>query len=106
MGLRSGLQDFKTFSNELITIVGVTNATVKCNDWSAKDVKVTIVEDGRRPIIARDLFPHLKHSLNQSTEVLNFNKNQCPIKQKSSRFSKSYLPNQKISQKHLKIHIS
>ena len=41
----SELQDLKTFLNDLIMIIGVFNITAKCNDWLAKDAKVTVVED-------------------------------------------------------------
>ena len=47
--------DLKTFSNELIKTIGVINTSVKCNEWAAKNVNVTVVEGGHRPIIGRDL---------------------------------------------------
>ena len=34
----SGLQDLKTLSNDIIKIVVINDSTVKCNDWSTKDV--------------------------------------------------------------------
>ena len=43
--------DLKTFSNELIKTIEVINTSVKCNDWSAINVNVTVVEDDHRPII-------------------------------------------------------
>ena len=55
-------QDLKTFSNQLIKTIGVINTTVKCNGWSIMNVKVTVVEDGHRPIIDRDLFPQISRS--------------------------------------------
>ena len=75
------MQDLKTFSHDIINIVGVTNTTVKCNDWSAKDVKAAVTEVGHQLIIGRDLFSQLGLSLNQSKLIVNVNQNQCPIKQ-------------------------
>ena len=67
----SGLQDLRTFPNDIIKITGVINITVKCNYWLAKDVMKTVVEDGRRPIIASDLFPQLGLSVIQSRDNNN-----------------------------------
>ena len=51
------MHDLKIFSNDLIKIIGVIKISIKCNDWVATDVDVTVVEDGHRRIIGRDLFP-------------------------------------------------
>ena len=53
---------------------------VKFNDWIATIVNFTVIEDGHRPIIGRDLFPQIGFSLTQSKQVLNFETNQCIIK--------------------------
>ena len=53
------IHDLKTFSNDIIKIVGVINTSIECNDWIAAGVDVTVVEDGHKPIIGRDLFPKL-----------------------------------------------
>ena len=42
---------FKTFSNDLIKTIGVIKTSIKCNDWVATGVNVTVVEDSHRPII-------------------------------------------------------
>ena len=63
------MHDLETFSNDLIKIIGVIKTSIKCNDWVATDVDVTIVEDGHRPIIGRDLFPKLGFSLTQTNQV-------------------------------------
>ena len=52
----SVMHDLRTFLNDIIIIVGVITTTVNCNNCTAKDVKVTIVEVGHRPVIGRDLF--------------------------------------------------
>ena len=78
------LHDLKTFSNDIIKIVGVINTSIKCNDWIATGIDVTVVEDGHRPIIGRDLFPKLGFSVIQMKQVANIDQNQCPIKRQIS----------------------
>ena len=78
------IHDLKTFSNDIIKIVGVINTSIKCNDWIATGVDVTVVEDGHRPIIGRDLFPKLGFSVIQLKQVANIDQNQCPIKRQIS----------------------
>ena len=74
------IHGLKTFSNAIIKIVGVINTSIECNDWIATGVDVTVVEDGHRPIIGRDLFPKLGFSLTQLKQVANIDQNQCLIK--------------------------
>ena len=74
------LHDLKTFSNDIIKIIGVINTSIKCNDSVATGVDVTAVEDGHRPIIGRDLFPKLSFSLTQLKQIANVDQNQCLIK--------------------------
>ena len=74
------MHDLKIFSNDIIKIVGVINTSIQCNDWTATGVDVTVVEDGHRPIIGRDLFSMLGFSLTQMKQVANINQNQCLIK--------------------------
>ena len=78
------IHDLKTFSNDIIKIVGVINTSIKCNDWIATGADVTVVEDGHRPIIGRDLFPKLGFSVIQLKQVVNIDQNQCPIKRQIS----------------------
>ena len=59
------IHDLKTFFNDIIKIVGVIISSIKCNDWIATGVNVTVVEDGHRPIIGRDIFSKLGFSLTQ-----------------------------------------
>ena len=73
-------QDLKIFSKELNKTIGVINTTVRCKDWIVTNVNVTVVEDGHRPIIDRNLFPQFGFSLMQSKQVLNITQNQCLIK--------------------------
>ena len=74
------MHDLKIFSNDLIKIIGLIKTSIKCNDWVASGVDVTVVDDGHRPIIGRDLFSKLGFSLTQWKQVANVDKNQCLIK--------------------------
>ena len=67
------MHDLKTFSNDIIKIVGLINTSIQCNDWIATGVNVTVVEYGHRPIIERDLFSNLGFSLTQLKQVANIN---------------------------------
>ena len=78
------IHDLKTFSNDIIKIVGVIDTSIKCNDWIATGVDVTVVEDGHRSIIGRDLFPKLGLSLTHLKQVANIDQNQCLIKKEIS----------------------
>ena len=48
---------------------------MKCNDWEAVNVIVTLVEVSHRPITGRYLFPQLEISLTQTKQVSNVNQN-------------------------------
>ena len=74
------IHDLKTFIIDIIKIFGVINTSIQCNDWIATGVDVTVVEDGHRPIIGRDLFSNLGFSLTQLKQIANFDQNQCLIK--------------------------
>ena len=74
------IHDLKTFSYDIIKITGVINTPIKCNDWIATGVDVTVVKDGHRPIIGRDLISKLGFSLTQLKQVANIDQNQCLIK--------------------------
>ena len=78
------IHDLKTFSNDIIKIIGINKTSIKCNDWIATDVDVTVVEDGHRLIIGRDLFPKLGFSVIKSKQVANIDQNKCPIKRQIS----------------------
>ena len=73
------MHELKTFSNDLFKTIGVIKTSVKCNNWVATGVNVTVVEDVHRPIIGRDLFPQLGLSLTQTKQVSNIDQNQCLI---------------------------
>ena len=74
------IHDLKIFSNDIIKISHVINTSIKCNDWIATGIDVTVVEDGHRPIIGLDLFSKLGFSITQLKQVANIDQNQCLIK--------------------------
>ena len=74
------IHDLKIFSNDIIKFFGVINTSIKCNDWIATGVDVTVLEDGHRPIIGRDLFSKLGFSLTQLKKVANIDQDQCLTK--------------------------
>ena len=52
-------RDLKTFSNEPIKFPGHLETTVTYNNWTCKDARLTILENGHKIIIGRDLFNSL-----------------------------------------------
>ena len=52
-------RNLKTFSNEPIKIFGYLESTVAYNQWKDRAAMVTVVEDGHKNIIGRDLFTTL-----------------------------------------------
>ena len=77
------IHDLKIFSNDIIKTSGVINTSIKCNDWIATGIDVTVVEGGHRPIIGRDLFSKLGFSLAQLKQVANIDQNQRLIKKQN-----------------------
>ena len=49
-------RNLKTFSNEPIKVLGHLETTVTYNQWKDRAAMLTLVEDGHRNIIGRDLF--------------------------------------------------
>ena len=74
------MHELRTFSKYLINTIGVIKSSIKCNDWIATGVNVTVIEDGHRPRIRRDLFPQIGLLLTQTKQVANVDQNQCLIK--------------------------
>ena len=60
---------FETFSKDIIKMICVIVTSVKCSDWTAEDVKFTVVEVVNQPRFGRDLCSHLGISPNQSKLV-------------------------------------
>ena len=57
--------------------------SVRCNDWKIQKAKITVVADGFRPVLGRDLFDKLGITISQkpcpNTEVINIEPH-CAIK--------------------------
>ena len=52
-------RDLEIFSNEPIKVLGHLATMVTYNNWTCKEAHLTIVEDGHKVIIGRDLFASL-----------------------------------------------
>ena len=67
--------ELKSFSNDIVQPLGTLKTPVKCDDWSIQKAKITVVADGFRPILGRDLFDQLGITISQKpcpqTEVNN-----------------------------------
>ena len=75
-----------TFSNEPIKAFEHLETTVTYNNWTCKDARLTIVEDGHKIIIGRDLFNSLGLAIVQQQQpeddkcVDNINNSTCRTK--------------------------
>ena len=49
----------RIFLNEPIKVLGKLTTTVTYNDWTCKEASLTVVEDGHKLIIGKDLFNSL-----------------------------------------------
>ena len=80
-------QNLKTFSNESIKVLGHLETTVAYNNWIDREAILTVVEDGHKIIIGRDLFPSLGLAVVQQRQsetgkcVNNINNSTCKIKE-------------------------
>ena len=59
----------RTFSNEPIHIEGKIQTPITSNGWTLKSATFTVVADGHRSLIGRDLFDHLGLALTQTSSV-------------------------------------
>ena len=57
--------ELKSFSNDIVTTLGTLKTPVRCNDWKIQKAKITVVADGFRPILGRDLFDQLGKIISQ-----------------------------------------
>ena len=57
--------ELKSLSNDIVQLLGTLKTPVKCNDWSIQKAKITVVADGFRPILGRDLFDQLGITISQ-----------------------------------------
>ena len=74
----------KSFSNDIVETLGTLRTPVSCNDWKFQNSKTTLVADGFRHILGRDLFDQLGITISQkpcpNIEV-NTVETPCAIKQ-------------------------
>ena len=59
-------KQLKTFSNEPIQTLGTLQTSIQSNNWYANPTEIQVMTDGHRPLLGRDLFPALGHSIQQS----------------------------------------
>ena len=64
-------RDIKTISNEPIKVLGHLETTVAYNNWIDREAIITVVEDGHKIIIGRDLFPSLGLAVVQQQQSEN-----------------------------------
>ena len=80
-------RDLKTFSNDPIKVLGHLETTVAYNSWTDGKAILTVVEDGHKIIIGRDVFPSLglavvqQHQSETGKCVNNINNFACKIKE-------------------------
>ena len=79
-------RNLKTFSNEPIKVIGHLETTVVYNQWQDKSAILTVVDDGHKNIIGRDLFTTLGLAVVQQQPetgkcVYTFNNPTCKIKE-------------------------
>ena len=58
--------ELKSFSNNIVETLETLKTPVRCIDWKIqKQKKITVVADGFRPILGRDLFDQLGTTISQ-----------------------------------------
>ena len=79
--------NLKSFSNNIVGTLG-TLKTVCCNDWKIQKTKFTVVADGLRSILGRDLFDQLEITISQkpcpNIEISNI-ETPCAIKKSMAK---------------------
>ena len=53
------LLELKSFSIDMAETLCFLKTPVRCNDWKFQKTKITVVADGFRPILGRELFDKL-----------------------------------------------
>ena len=80
--------ELKSFSNDIVKNLGTLKTPVRRNDWRIQKTTITVVADGFRPILGRDLFDQLGITISQkpcpNTEVNNIEP-PCAIKKKLAK---------------------
>ena len=55
--------ELKSFSNDIVETLRTLKTPVRCNHWKIQKAKITVVVDGFRPILGRDLFDQLGRTI-------------------------------------------
>ena len=61
--------NYRTFSNEPIHIEGKIQTLITSNGWTSNSTTFTVIADGLKNFIGRDLFDHLDLAVTQSSSV-------------------------------------
>ena len=77
----------KTFSNEPIKFLRKLSITVTYNDWTCEEACLTVVGDGHKLLIGRDLFNSLglavvQRQVKRGICIINIDNSTCTHKQK------------------------
>ena len=75
-------KQLKSFSNELIQMLGTIQTSIQSNNWYANPIQIQVVKDGHRLLLGRDLFHALGLSIQQSNSPNTANQveqENCPI---------------------------
>ena len=82
-GRRKKPLELKYFSNDIVETYGTLKTPVRFNIWKIQKTKITVVADGCRPILGRDLFDKLRITISQkpypNVEINNI-ETPCAIK--------------------------
>ena len=78
-------QEFKTFANEPIPVIGMMQAPIESNGWRIEVAEFVVVKDGLKPLICRDLFEVRGISITQTLcsnegSMVNTITTQCPFR--------------------------
>ena len=71
-------QELKTFANEPINVMGMTQAPIASKGWRTEDADFVVVRGGLKPLIGRDLFDAL--GIYYEGSMVNAITPQCPFK--------------------------
>ena len=79
-------KELENFSDEPIKVLGHLETTVIYNQWKDQSAMLTVVDDGHKNIIGRDLFATLGLAVDQQQPetgkcVYNINNSVCKIKE-------------------------
>ena len=80
---RAPTQEFKTFANEPIPVIGMMQVPIEKNWWRIEDAEFVVLVDGLKPLIGRDLFEAIGTSITQTLSskegsMVNTITTQCP----------------------------